>query len=159
MATHSSVFAWRIPGIEEPGGLPSMGSHRVGHDWSDLAAMWQDRKLNALSHSITQSNYYYPPFTDEKNGPKSMVFVQSRSRARIQNPYLLISMWMLLLLFSTSNSWCGSGLLDFKMFCLSPKEYVNFSTENVPVQSQIHLFTSPALTIPCRFPLWQICTK
>ena len=38
MATHSSVLAWRIPGMGEPGGLPSMGSHRVGHDWSDLAA-------------------------------------------------------------------------------------------------------------------------
>ena len=38
MATHSSVLAWRIPGMGEPGGLPSMGSHRVGHDLSDLAA-------------------------------------------------------------------------------------------------------------------------
>ena len=38
MATHSSVLAWRIPGMREPGGLLSMGSHRVGHDWSDLAA-------------------------------------------------------------------------------------------------------------------------
>ena len=38
MATHSSVLAWRIPGTGEPGGLPSMGSHRVGHDWSYLAA-------------------------------------------------------------------------------------------------------------------------
>ena len=38
MATHSSVLAWRIPGMEEPGRLPSMGSHRVRHDWSDLAA-------------------------------------------------------------------------------------------------------------------------
>ena len=38
MATHSSVLAWRIPGTGEPGGRPSMGSHRVGHDWSDLAA-------------------------------------------------------------------------------------------------------------------------
>ena len=38
MATHSSVLAWRIPGMGEPGGLPSMGSHRVGYDWSDLAA-------------------------------------------------------------------------------------------------------------------------
>ena len=37
MATHSSVLAWRIPGTREPCGLPSMGSHRVGHDWSDLA--------------------------------------------------------------------------------------------------------------------------
>ena len=39
MATHSSVLAWRIPGTGEPGGLLSMGSHRVGHDWSDLAAV------------------------------------------------------------------------------------------------------------------------
>ena len=38
MATHSSVLAWRIPGMGEPGGLLSMGSHRVGHDSSDLAA-------------------------------------------------------------------------------------------------------------------------
>ena len=37
MATHSSVPAWRIPGTGKPGGLPSMGSHRVGHNWSDLA--------------------------------------------------------------------------------------------------------------------------
>ena len=38
MATHPSVLAWRIPGTGEPDGLPSMGSHRVGHDWSGLAA-------------------------------------------------------------------------------------------------------------------------
>ena len=36
-ATHSSILAWRIPGMGKPGGLPSMGWHRVGHDWSDLA--------------------------------------------------------------------------------------------------------------------------
>ena len=38
MAPHSSTLAWRIPGTGEPGGLPSMGSHRVAHDGSDLAA-------------------------------------------------------------------------------------------------------------------------
>ena len=38
MATHSSVLAWRIPGTGEPGGLLSVGSHRVGHNRSDLAA-------------------------------------------------------------------------------------------------------------------------
>ena len=37
MVTHSSILAWEIPEVEEPGGLPSMGSHRVEHDWSDLA--------------------------------------------------------------------------------------------------------------------------
>ena len=46
MATHSSVLAWRIPGMGEPVGLLSMGSHRVGHDWSDLAVavVWQEIK-------------------------------------------------------------------------------------------------------------------
>ena len=38
MSIHSSILAWRIPGTGEPGGLPSTGSHRVGHDWSNLAA-------------------------------------------------------------------------------------------------------------------------
>ena len=42
MPTHSNVLAWRIPGTGEPGRLPSMGSHRVGHDWSDLAAAAED---------------------------------------------------------------------------------------------------------------------
>ena len=46
MATHSSVLAWRIPGKGEPGGLPSMGSHRVGHDWSDLAVVAVDLYFN-----------------------------------------------------------------------------------------------------------------
>ena len=45
MAPHSSVLAWRIPWTGEPGGLPSMGSHRVGHDWSDLAAAVHNRVL------------------------------------------------------------------------------------------------------------------
>ena len=43
MAAHSGVLAWRIPGTGEPGGLPSMGSHRVGHDWSDLAAAGMEK--------------------------------------------------------------------------------------------------------------------
>ena len=49
MATHSSVLAWRIPGMGESGGLPSMGSHRVGHNWSDLAA--------AAYHTAVTSRY------------------------------------------------------------------------------------------------------
>ena len=55
MATHTSVLAWRIPGTGEPGGLPSMGSHRVGHDWSDLAAAaWQH--LAFLSYLTLRSS-------------------------------------------------------------------------------------------------------
>ena len=50
MATRSSVLAWRIPGTVEPGGLPSMGSHRVGHDWSDLAVVVIDNEETWISH-------------------------------------------------------------------------------------------------------------
>ena len=49
MATRSSVLAWRIPGTGEPGGLPSVGSHRVGHDRSDLAV----RVLSEAFKNIT----------------------------------------------------------------------------------------------------------
>ena len=56
MATHSSVLAWRIPGTEEPGGLPSMGSHRVGHDGSDLAAATAaDHPEHAPFHLISEA--------------------------------------------------------------------------------------------------------
>ena len=50
--THSSVLAWRIPGTEEPGGLPSMGSHGVGHDWSDLACVHALEKEMATHSSV-----------------------------------------------------------------------------------------------------------
>ena len=50
---HSSVLGWRIPGIEEPGGLPSMGSHRVGHDWSNLVAA--AAPLTKMLYEITQT--------------------------------------------------------------------------------------------------------
>ena len=76
MATHSSVLAWRIPGTAGPGGLPSMGSHRVRHDWSDLAAavaaglvLWWSRvlesvlplqRLSAWSGCTLLSTYWAP---------------------------------------------------------------------------------------------------
>ena len=50
MATHSSVLAWRIPGMGEPGGLLSMGSHRVGHNCSDLAVS-KSLQLSGLKFS------------------------------------------------------------------------------------------------------------
>ena len=60
MATHSSILAWRIPGMEEPGGLPSMESHRVGHDWSDLAAAWSyiNRHQNFIVVEIFNSSAF-----------------------------------------------------------------------------------------------------
>ena len=58
MATHSSVLAWRIPGMGEPGVLPSMGSHGVGHDWSDLAAaaIWTRSWISSYPKQILKVN-------------------------------------------------------------------------------------------------------
>ena len=61
MATHSSVLAWRIPGTGEPGGLPSMGSHRVGHDWSDLAAAAYCFPLAAQAYILTWGFHFPTP--------------------------------------------------------------------------------------------------
>ena len=55
MATHSSVLAWSILRTGEPGGLPSMGSHRVGHDWRDLAAAAATSSDNHLPFCISSS--------------------------------------------------------------------------------------------------------
>ena len=56
MATHSSTLAWKIPGIGEPGGLPTMGSHRVRHDWRDLAAAAPPCPLNQWCHPVILSS-------------------------------------------------------------------------------------------------------
>jgi len=58
MATHSSVLAWRIPGTGEPGGLPSMGSHRVEHDGSDLAAAAAAACMVRVSSSVAEKLDY-----------------------------------------------------------------------------------------------------
>ena len=88
MATPSSVLAWRIPGTGEPGGLPSMGSHRVGHDWSDLAAAamqetsvrslgWEDPLEKWLAtHSSVLA--WRIPWTEDTGGLQSKVFQRVR---------------------------------------------------------------------------------
>ena len=60
METHPSVLAWRIPGTVEPDGLPSLGSHRVGHNWSNLAAAaaWVVMALPGRA-SGKESAYHY----------------------------------------------------------------------------------------------------
>ena len=69
MATRSSILAWRILWTEEPGGLLSIGSYRVGHDWSDLACMHALEKEMA-THSSTLA--WKIPWTEEPGGLLSM---------------------------------------------------------------------------------------
>ena len=67
MATHSSVLAWRIAGMGEPGGLPSVASHRVGHDWSNLAAALEKEMA---THSSTLA--WKIPWAEESGVLQSM---------------------------------------------------------------------------------------
>ena len=75
MATHSSILAWRIPGTVEPSGLPSMGSHRVGHDWSNLAAAapWKKSYNQTRKHFKKQRHYFV------NKGPSSQSYAFSSS--------------------------------------------------------------------------------
>ena len=78
MATHSSVLAWRIPGTVEPGGLPSVGSHRVGHDWSDTATAAAAKVImdrgdwRGIVHGVAESS----DMTDNWELTKIMVVTQ-----------------------------------------------------------------------------------
>ena len=67
MATHFSVLAWRIPGTGEPGGLPSMRSHRVGHDWSDLAAAAQSKTVPTTVANINSIPQFWDSRTEQRN--------------------------------------------------------------------------------------------
>ena len=95
MATHSSVLAWRIPGTGEPGGLPPMGSHRVGHDWSNLAAAavqddpnteaeasfcWWRRLLSSLYRAINLVNTFPPPSLFPNKRTPEVCFYKSSGR-------------------------------------------------------------------------------
>ena len=70
MATHSSVLAWRIPGTAEPGGLPSTGSHRVGHNWSDLAAAVREREKASQNSICPMVSYVKAKTTTVENTQK-----------------------------------------------------------------------------------------
>ena len=67
MATHFIVLAWRIPGMGEPGGLLSMRSHRVGHDWSDLAAAAQSKMVPTTVANINSIPQFWDSRTEQRN--------------------------------------------------------------------------------------------
>ena len=82
MAAHSSVLAWRIPGTGEPGGLPSMGSHRVGHDWSDLVAV-AAAAAAAKGHSVSPSLFKWAySLSWRRNWQPSPVFFPRESHGQ-----------------------------------------------------------------------------
>ena len=113
MAAHSSILAWRIPGTGEPSGLPSMGSHRVGHDWSNLPAAaagyspWCRKELDMterlhfhfqFSHSVVSDSLrpYEPQAslsnTNSQSSPKPMSIesVMPSNHLLLCHPLLLL---------------------------------------------------------------------
>ena len=117
-ATHSSVLAWRIPGMGEPHGLLSMGSHRVGHDWGDLAAAAaaaaavDSLEEGTATHSSILA--WRIPWTEEPSGPQSMGLQRVRHNWATKHDY------------STAHSrskgacslWCPISKLPLSTFIL-----------------------------------------
>ena len=114
MATHSSVLAWRIPGTEEPGGLLSMGSHRVGHDWSNAAA------AAIVSNSFPPHGLYSPGNSPGQNTEVgSLSFLQGIVPTQGLNPGLPHCRWILYQLShkgssNPKNSWQRTSALRQK---------------------------------------------
>ena len=102
IATHSSVLAWRIPGMGEPGGLPSVGSQRVRHNWSDLAAA---AAAASTVYAITLQHFQHCLILSLSMTISICVcryihmvgFLQNSSESSFM--FVLVSFW-----------WCHSGL-------------------------------------------------
>ena len=121
MATHSSVLAWRIPGMAEPGGLLSMRSHRVGHNWSYLAAAEFNTSRNTLVPTpkvkVTQSDSLrphglYSPWNSpgQNTGVGSLSLLQGIFPTQWSNPGLPHCKWIL---YQLSHKNTGVGSLFF----------------------------------------------
>ena len=122
MATHSSVLA-RIPGTEEPGGLPSTGSYRVGHDWSDLAAAAKSTLLTYLLLLGSHTPGYSPPVLvipglgTRQLGTVLMsacllalphhFFLAETTVKPLRIPPHISAFRLLVLLFLSDPAWCG----------------------------------------------------
>ena len=111
MASHSSVLAWRIPGTGEPGGLPSMGSPRVGHKWSDLAAVptaWSMLPratgieylcylfhIHDLGRENKIHNFFFFPLNDVQCFSAFRLLLQNARGWVVYKPHCLSQFWML----------------------------------------------------------------
>ena len=101
MATHSSVLAWRIPGTREAGGLPSMGSHRVRHDWSNLAAAYASKVMliilqGRLQQYVNHELPYVQLYLEKAEEPefKLPTSVGSLKKQSVPEKHLLLLYWL-----------------------------------------------------------------
>ena len=124
MATHSSFLAWRIPGTEEPGGLPSLGSHRVGHDWCDLAAAAD----TSLWYYLLVCYLYFVPLS------------------LLSLLYLLCEQCLIINVVGMNCSSLGSSALHFLL------EFAQImSIESVTISNHL-ILCHPLLLLPSVFP-------
>ena len=123
MATHSSVLAWRIPWTEKPGRLQSMGSHRVGHNWSDLAAAAATISYNPLQCNIRIS-FHQNGFGKRYLIVGGLWMKSSQGCAMAVSKRVLKMMWLLWVCsskkpFKYLNIQCGCGVIFLLLFSLS----------------------------------------
>ena len=105
MGTHSSILAWRIPGKEEPSGLLSMGSSRVRHDWSNLAAAAAWLKQNQWSSPLNLLHYHVFPDVMRSCWQHSTKTIKKKNSHFIKS--LLPLLW--------------GGIWDYVQLCLETK--------------------------------------
>ena len=127
MAPHSSTLAWRIPGTEEPVGLPSMGSHRVRHDWCDLAhcCCSVPKSCPALCNPMDCSTWGFPVLQCSKSCPLSQWCHPSISSS-------------VALLFSCPQSFPISGIFQMRWLSKSGDQITvpSVSASVLPVSIQ-----------------------
>ena len=115
-ATHSSILAWRMPGTGEPGGLPSMGSHRVGHNWSDLAAA-AGSHLNVVRKG-TQKNIH-------NDHIQSRLSLSEESQEIHGNKQSGSRSW------GQSHSWTPAGGLNLQIYVIWFTSFLTSSVQHI----------------------------
>ena len=117
VATHSSVLSWRIPETGEPVGLPSMGSHRVGHDWSDLAA---------AAAGLDNAYMYWWELISEPRLPRQMIIT---SRNSITDTPRNNALWLIRASLAQSSWHIKLSIMSPHniQFAFQPLEIVQFS--------------------------------
>ena len=106
MATHSSVLAWRIPGTEEPGGLLSMGLHRLRHNWSDLAAAAELYRNLLLLWWFCYCSYFVFALSWEMNGMLKTDFSKKAIKCQYHCKYISGALYFRFLRFQYLNYKC-----------------------------------------------------
>ena len=158
MATHSSVLALRIPGTVEPGGLRSMGSHRVGHDWSDLAVAAAAAGETTWIWSWADMKYWLPEMTREKLQQEWLTARDSHTWTMLRKKEKKVKVWMRLesknnnnniqrYLFSCTRNTAFCNLFFFFLENERPQKlwspgfpwvenlYIYLSVNNVPISA------------------------